>query len=123
MPVLRPQVPDHGTQPRPCRAAQPGRSEHLGKYRLRVRKLQRPQGRPNAKAGAPESHPQAGKAQAQSAPQSEVDPPEISVVANVPGQRVLVGGVELENSAMGTRLGKWTNVLLFPGRFFFTFRD
>src|SRR5262249_8545061 len=76
-------------------SAQPGRPKHVGQYRLRLRQLQRPQGRPDATGSAPEPHPQAREAEAQPALESQADTPEIPVLAHLPGERLLVGGIEV----------------------------
>ena len=68
----------------------------MGQHRLRLRGLQRAQGRPDAEAGAHEPDPQAGEAEAQPDAEPEIDPPQVSVLADVPGERLLVGGVEVK---------------------------
>src|SRR5205823_10818836 len=84
-----------GAKPGSRDPTQPGRAEHLGKHRLRLRELQRPQRRPDATAGSYELDPQAGEAEAEPGVEPEADPPKVPVLALLPGERLLVGGIEV----------------------------
>ena len=53
------------------------------------------QGRPDAEAGPHGPDSPAGKAEAQPALEPEADPPQVPVVAYLPGERLLVGGAEV----------------------------
>ena len=87
--------PTSGAEPGPRHPAQPGRGDHLGEHRLRLRGLQRPQGRPDPAAGEHDADPQAGEAEAQPGAEPEADPEEVPVLAVVPRQRLLVGRAEV----------------------------
>src|SRR5205823_4760222 len=95
VPVLRKEVPDGRTEPRPCRAAESGRVDELGKHRLRLRGVQRPQGRPNSQAGPRGTDSSAGQAEAQPALEPQADATEVPLLAGVPRDGLLGSGVEV----------------------------
>src|SRR5262249_11739572 len=72
------------------------RHKYPGSHRLRLRELQRQEGRPHAEGRASELNPQAGKAKAQPDVEPEANPPEIPVLEDLPRHGVLVGGVEVK---------------------------
>ena len=69
LPVLRPRAAAHRAEPRPRRAARPGRAHHLGERRLLLHRLQPVEGRAHAGAGGHEA------AQAAAAPALDADLP------------------------------------------------
>ncbi len=62
MPILRPAFSDERVEPRPCDAAQPRRRHLLGKYRLRLRGVQREKRGPHSARSPSETDSPAGPA-------------------------------------------------------------
>ena len=102
VPVLRQEVPDQRAEPRPRRAAQPGRRRRPGRTSsapawtaTSARAAARP------KQAHMSADPQAGEAEAQPAAEPEADAEEVPVLAAVPRQRLLERGIEVSFSVRG----------------------
>ena len=89
------QVPDVGTQSGPRRPPEPERADVVGQYCLRLRRLQRAEGRADAASGEHDTNPQAGEAEAEPGRELETVAEEVSLVANVPRHGLLVGRTQV----------------------------